>query len=241
MKVSLHKTIDGRSMLRFERHFRHPQERVWTAISDPDQLVQWFPSAMEMKLEPGAKIRFVMPNAPDELAYQDGEILELEPPRLFSYSWHDSILRWELRPDDGGCLLVFTQIFDDRPYAASYASGWESCIEALSSLLDGKPISNRPQDYPRRHEGYAELFGLTEGSVEEEDGRWTARLERILPWPAEVVEPETDSSWEVVSAGPPGTRVIITAKALENEADARGLLAGWQQRLTEISERLLNR
>lgn len=241
MKVSLHKTIDGRSMLRFERHFRHPQERVWRAITDPEQITHWFPSSMEMKLEPGAKIRFTMPDAPEQYAYQDGEVLEFDPPRLFAYSWHDSTLRWELRPDGDGCLLVFTQTFDDRPYAASYATGWESCIDALASLLDGKPTSNQPEDYPRRHEAYAEYFGLTEGSAKEEDGGWTARLERMLPWPVEVVQAEADETWEVTSAGPGGTRVAMAETGLKDEAEARRLLTGWQQQLAEISERLLNR
>jgi len=29
----------------------------------------------------------------------DGVIIELEPPRLFAFSWGDDLLRWELRPD----------------------------------------------------------------------------------------------------------------------------------------------
>src|SRR3712207_7693038 len=49
----------------------------------------------------------------------DGVITELEPPRVFAYSWGDDLLRWELRPAGDGCLLILTHTFDDRAGAAS--------------------------------------------------------------------------------------------------------------------------
>lgn len=240
MTGSLH-TIDGRSVLRFERRLHHPREKVWRALTDPAQLKHWFPSAMEMELQPGAKIRFTFPDAPAEQAYQDGEILELDPPRLFAYTWEDSILRWELQPAGDGCLLIFTQTFDDRPYAASYATGWESCLGALASLLDGTPVSNQPEAYPRRHEEYAAAFGLGEGAVRAEHGGWTARLERLLPWQPGTVRPEAESDWEVTSAGPAGTQVVISRSALDDAEKANALLAQWRAELASISDRLLHR
>lgn len=38
-------TIDGRLALRFERTLAHPIERVWRALSEPDELGAWFPAA----------------------------------------------------------------------------------------------------------------------------------------------------------------------------------------------------
>lgn len=40
-------TVDDRHTLRFERHLDHPVERVWRAITDPDELRHWFPPAGE--------------------------------------------------------------------------------------------------------------------------------------------------------------------------------------------------
>ena len=30
--------------MRFERHYDYPVERVWQAVTDPDEMRQWFPS-----------------------------------------------------------------------------------------------------------------------------------------------------------------------------------------------------
>ena len=37
-------TIDGRPALRFERRFRQPAERLWRAVSSPEEMGAWFPS-----------------------------------------------------------------------------------------------------------------------------------------------------------------------------------------------------
>ena len=34
--------LDGRSLVRFERRYPHSMERVWAALTEPDQLRQWF-------------------------------------------------------------------------------------------------------------------------------------------------------------------------------------------------------
>ena len=97
MNGSLH-TADGHSVLRFERRLGHPPAKVWRAITEPDELSAWFPAGVEGEREAGAKIRFVFPGTEET---QDGEILEYDPPRVFAYTWGDSMLRWQLRPEDG--------------------------------------------------------------------------------------------------------------------------------------------
>ena len=41
---------DGGARLRLERRFRHPVERVWRAITEPDELAQWFPADAPMEV-----------------------------------------------------------------------------------------------------------------------------------------------------------------------------------------------
>ena len=36
---------DGRSVLRMERWLKHPPEKVWRAMTEPDRLADWFPGA----------------------------------------------------------------------------------------------------------------------------------------------------------------------------------------------------
>jgi uncharacterized protein YndB with AHSA1/START domain len=35
-------TIDGRPALRIERRLAHTVARVWRAVTEPDELAQWF-------------------------------------------------------------------------------------------------------------------------------------------------------------------------------------------------------
>ncbi|MDQ5834699.1 MAG: hypothetical protein M3550_16865, partial [Actinomycetota bacterium] len=76
-------TTDNGYVLRFERRLDYSMERVWRALTEPGELSHWFP--------PG----------------EDLQVTESEPPRLLAGSWYGDDLRFELRPEGEGCLLVF--------------------------------------------------------------------------------------------------------------------------------------
>jgi uncharacterized protein YndB with AHSA1/START domain len=179
------RTDDGRSVLRFQRRLAHPVDKVWSAITQPAHLANWFPSQVEMDFRIGGKLRFVF--AHGEGPTLDGEILELDPPHVFAYSWDDSVLRFELLPEADGCTLVFTHTFADRPAAASFAAGWTACLDHLDALLDGKPGEVTSPPWQELHEDYVERFGLLEGTLERTGGYWTLRFERQLTRPAAEV------------------------------------------------------
>jgi uncharacterized protein YndB with AHSA1/START domain len=198
-------TIDGRSVLRFERRLDHPVEKVWRAVTEPAQLARWFPATMEMELREGAKIRFVFPGG--ELDPAEGMITDLDPPRVFAFIWNGDPLRIELRTDGAGCLLTFTHEFGDRPMAGSFATGWETCLGALASALAGRaPEAASPGAYAERHDAYVEAFGLSEGTVREHAEGWTVRFERLLPHPVEEVWPALTGSAIPAAGGPPPRR-----------------------------------
>jgi uncharacterized protein YndB with AHSA1/START domain len=139
---------DGTPMLRFERRYRHPVERVWRAITDPDELRAWFPQRVEFApdLRLGAKVRFTDdPNMPGESF--DGEVLALDPPRVLELRWGTDRLRMELRTDGDGTVLVFTDTFSEEDKAARDATGWHVCLDALGPLLDdGEPPEGDPME-----------------------------------------------------------------------------------------------
>ena len=128
--------IDGRPALRFERSLRHSTERVWRAITDPAEIHRWFPAAVEYEPRVGARMsfRFEDPGAPPT----EGEVTELDPPRLFAFAWGGEQLRFELEPDGGGCRLLFTHFLSERIQAARDAAGWEMCLSELDRLLAGE-------------------------------------------------------------------------------------------------------
>jgi uncharacterized protein YndB with AHSA1/START domain len=198
--------IAGRNVLRFERRYPHPVDKVWRAITEPAHLSRWFPADMRMELQLGAKIRFVFREA--EWDESDGEITALDPPRLFEFTWAGDVLRWELAPDGGGCLLVFHHTFEDRAGAASSASGWEGCLAGLDEVLGDTP-PEQPH-WAERHEEYVELFGLGEGTVLDQEGGHLVRFERQMTLPvdriwAELCESAADTAIEV--GGVPPVRV----------------------------------
>lgn len=162
---------DGRTVLHMERRLPHPPEKVWRAITEPEHLKHWFPAELTID---GDRIRYDWG--------PDGRVLELRPPRVFAHTWGEDELRWEIRPDGEGSVLVLTHTFGDRFGAASFAAGWHTCLLALLASLDGRPVPG-PGDTSRLHEDYVAILGLTAG--EAADG--TVRLERQLTRPAAQV------------------------------------------------------
>ena len=128
---------DG-AQLRLERRFRHPVERVWRAISEPDELAHWFASDEPM------------------------EVLEADPPHRLLATWFGDELRFELRPQGAGCILVFTHAFADRDVSARTAAGWDRCFARLEALFAGQPMDEPTalELWPEVHERYAERFGV---------------------------------------------------------------------------------
>lgn len=151
---------NGRYVLRFERRLSHPPERVWAAITDPEELCGWFPQGVEYEGEmtAGGKMRFHWDEEDEEPPF-GGEILAFDPPRLFEYTWDDQVLRFELRPEGEGCVLIFTDTMNDREGVDANAAGWHACLDALMALLDGRLLERSSQERSAGlREVYAENF-----------------------------------------------------------------------------------
>lgn len=189
MNPTLH-TGDGHSVLRLERRLAHPVEKVWRAVTDPAEMRHWFPATVEMDPRAGGAMRFTYPGTTD---HTDGVVTELDPPRVFAFTWNGDPMRIELSPldpDGEGTLLVFTHTFTDRPMAGSFATGWETCLSAMEQALDDPTAEvsiGRPRDYAERHDALVTAFGLGEGTVHDDAEGFTIRFERLLPHPAEKV------------------------------------------------------
>jgi uncharacterized protein YndB with AHSA1/START domain len=154
--------------VRFERRLSHPPGRVWRAVTETAELAKWFPARPEITGERrvGAQLRFVYPG--DQAPPEVGEVLELEEPRLFAFSWRpdaveeqETLLRFELEPDGDGTKLTFTHELP-RPDTAKVAAGWQLCLDDLELSLGGEPRAEFPSDrWVELHEAYAEQFGVS--------------------------------------------------------------------------------
>ncbi|OIJ68890.1 SRPBCC family protein [Streptomyces mangrovisoli] len=127
---------DGRGAVRFSRVYDHPVDRVWTFVTDPDELVHWFPSRAEFELRPGGTVRFSGdPHMPDTTS----RVLAVDPPRHLSFAWGDDELRFDLEDLGGGrTRLTLTDVLDTRDAAARNAAGWEVCLTGLDALARGE-------------------------------------------------------------------------------------------------------
>jgi uncharacterized protein YndB with AHSA1/START domain len=164
--------VDGRPELRFERVLGHPPERVWRALTDPDEQFAWHPTPARFELEAGGRVEYL--DGGYVAGMDSGEVTACEPPRLLAYTWPTGDpppkhLRWELAPHDDGCLLTLVQSFDDRGLAVDYSAGWHICLDALAERLAGgraadeRPPANRHDQapYPELTALYERLYGTS--------------------------------------------------------------------------------
>ncbi|HZZ67516.1 MAG TPA: SRPBCC family protein [Phenylobacterium sp.] len=122
----------------FERRLKRPIEKVWAAITVPERIAEWFTEAT-VDLRIGGTVTL---NWPEDNYRMSGVIIELDPPRLFAWTWPheqhpDSVVRWELSPDGDGCRLTLTQTGMVDPVLRSVAAGWHTYLECLAGGVDG--------------------------------------------------------------------------------------------------------
>jgi uncharacterized protein YndB with AHSA1/START domain len=152
-------TVDDRPAVRFERTLAHPVEAVWRAVTDPAELAHWFPAALTVDLRVGGRMTFTFPEGDGPA--QEGEVVDLDPPRRFAFSWDRDDLRFDLEPLDGGagCLLRFTHVLARRDQAAMVAAGWHVCLDVLERRLAGDdtaaPGPEPTDEWRKRYDEYA--------------------------------------------------------------------------------------
>jgi uncharacterized protein YndB with AHSA1/START domain len=182
----------GRPTVRIERHYPHPIDKVWRAVTTQEHLGAWFPSPVEIDLRVGGAMRFSAfegegdrEGAGDSDGAAAGRVEALDPPRLLAFTWGADRLRFELAPADGGTSFALVHSFDDRAGAASFATGWELCLGGLRNVLAEEPVPP-PDRGVTRHEELVVQFGLDRPEISEVGGRWIVRFERQLTCPAQV-------------------------------------------------------
>ncbi|PRY67228.1 uncharacterized protein YndB with AHSA1/START domain [Glaciihabitans tibetensis] len=175
---------NGRHRLRMHRRFDQSQQDVWPALVEPELLSRWYPATVD-ELQPtvGGAIRFSYSTAGGEQMRGTGQVTEYQEPEVLAFvelamedmpREGDTLLRFELRTDGPGCILLFSQEFDDRPAAAAYAAGWDACFDALGGVLSGASggdygarngAASGATPGLARYEMYVHLFGLDQPAV----------------------------------------------------------------------------
>ena len=119
-------------------------QRVWRAITEPEELSRWFPDRAELELRAGGPGQFSWA-AYGSFALR---VEAIDPPTYFAWSWtHEpdvpvdqtetTLVEWRLRPTpDGGTVLTVRESGFTRPeHRIENDQGWTSELAELVSLL----------------------------------------------------------------------------------------------------------
>ena len=131
-----------------ERTLNAPVHKVWKAITDKDQMKQWYFDLAEFKAEPGFEFSFV--GGTEENSYVHlCKVTKAVPEKLLQYSWRYegyegiSFVTWELFPEaDQTKLKLLHEGLDTFPPNPDFArqnfeAGWTDIIgRNLIDFLD---------------------------------------------------------------------------------------------------------
>ena len=158
--------VDGRPAVRFERVYPHSVERVWAAITEPDELQRWFPSRVTLDPRVGGRVLFSGDPYADD---HTGTVLVWEPPHRLAFTWGDEEVHFQLEatPDES-CRFVLLDYLAASNAAARNASGWTVCLGELDKLIAGTPGSGPHSDDTPRFQPIYEHYvaaGLPHGAA----------------------------------------------------------------------------
>lgn len=138
--------VDGAAAMRvFEIYIKTSPERLWQAITDPEQRAMYsFGVATHSEWTPGSSYRSSAPG----IDIAEGENVEVDPPhrlvQTFTALWSDEVraagvsrVTWEIEPvGDDSCRLRVSH--DRLPEGANpeLYGGWPMILSGLKTLLE---------------------------------------------------------------------------------------------------------
>jgi uncharacterized protein YndB with AHSA1/START domain/DNA-binding transcriptional ArsR family regulator len=130
----------------FEIYIKTTPERLWQAITDDDARRRYsFGVGVRSDWSPGSRIETYHPDA--GIAIGEGEILEIDPPRLLVHSftalWSDEVegegtsrVTWEIEPVGDSCRLTLTHDQLRENANSELYGGWPMILSGLKTLLE---------------------------------------------------------------------------------------------------------
>jgi uncharacterized protein YndB with AHSA1/START domain len=133
----------------YETVIAAPPARVWEGLTTPAFTRQYFHATrIESDWIAGSRVEF---RYDDGTLVVEGEVLEVDPPRRLSYTWHVlydramseepfSRVTFDIEPLAGGSRLRVThdRFAGDSAVYEQVRRGWEGIIEGLRSVLEAE-------------------------------------------------------------------------------------------------------
>ena len=143
------------------RELRHPPEKVWQALTDPEHLREWAPFVVDGSMgTAGSTVNLTWVGAPGTPLATT--VTRADAPNLLEYG----DIRWELEALGSGTRLTLWHDIDRR-YISWGAAGWHISFDILERLLAGDPIgrvfgadARKSDGWKRLTAEYAEQFSI---------------------------------------------------------------------------------
>src|SRR5215475_5661450 len=135
----MNETNDLGEAIVLERTFDAPVGRVWTALTDVDQMRQWYFDLKEFKPEIGFEFEFIVEHEGNRYHHLC-RVTEVIPQKKIAYTWRykgeagDSLVTIELSPESEKTHLKLThsgiETFPKTPAYArkNFEAGWATII-----------------------------------------------------------------------------------------------------------------
>jgi uncharacterized protein YndB with AHSA1/START domain len=131
-----------------------PRERVWQAVTQPEQLAQWFAPGSPWEvpaLDKGAPVAFHLHpsahNALTEPYTMRAVIAVVDPPRQLSLEWEAESgfppLTFLLAEENGGTRVTITQSLEATAGPSEENEGYTLSLENLKALVEGEAVPHR--------------------------------------------------------------------------------------------------
>jgi len=148
----------ARSTFVYVTYIRTTPEKLWSALTDADFIKQyWFGMRCESRWTAGSSWKLM---SADGQVFDDGEILEADPPRRLVIRWQHRIkpelaaegssqCTIELEPSGSAVKLSVTHTIERDPskFIAAVSGGWPKIMSNLKSLMETGAIALQ-EPYP---------------------------------------------------------------------------------------------
>jgi uncharacterized protein YndB with AHSA1/START domain len=155
------------------RDLRHPPEKVWTALTDPEHLREWAPFDSDRSLAAVGAAKLTTVGAPTPMV-SETQIKRADAPRLLEYTWGGANVRWELEAMGTGTRLKLWHNIDRR-FISMGASGWHICLDVLDRKLAGDPIGRTVGPQAMQVPGWQHLLSEYSKLLGVEPPSWPAQ------------------------------------------------------------------
>lgn len=147
--AALKKSLEERDMDKpnfvYVTYINTTPEKLWEALTNPEFTQQyWGGRRIESDWKVGSPVNMANPSGGHDFV---GDVLECEPPKVLSYTWHTnppSRVTFKLEPYGTVMRLTITHegLVPESKEAQMTMQGWFAIMSSLKSLLEmGKPLT----------------------------------------------------------------------------------------------------